>query len=197
MNYYKYKKYNTKYLLLENTENQEGGSKKQKSDKFEEILNFIKNSKKEKIQKELYERIQNNDYCPVILGEGHFGKAYVPKINETFTFRIGKKDVELPIIIKETKNSNDSDIYFGTDIIDNILYISGFDNITTEALILMYVRKLWHNNVHLPLILAYGTCSESSMVDRIVTLKHGLPDFIEIDMRGKIYNEQPLWACYS
>jgi hypothetical protein len=47
--------------------------------------------------------------------------------------------------------------------------------------------------VHLPLLLAYGTCSKSNMIDRIITLRHGLPEPIEIDMTGKIYNEQPLW----
>jgi hypothetical protein len=201
MNYHKYNKYNTKCLKLKNTEYQEGGSKNKKSkkskksDKFEEILDFIQNSKKEKIQKKLYELLSNKDYCPILLGEGQFGKAYVPQINKTFTFRIGKnkKDIELPIVIKESKNINNPDAYFGIDIIDDVLYVSSYDNMTSETLILMYIRKLWYHTVHLPLIFAYGTCSESKIVNRVVTLKHGLDEFIEIDLAGKFYNEVQLW----
>jgi hypothetical protein len=108
----------------------------------------MKKSKKEKIQKELYNLIQHKEYCPIILGEGHFETAYVPEVNKTFPFRLGNKDLELPIIVKETKSVDNPDAYAGVDIINNKLYISGYDNITTEALILMYVKKLWYYTEH-------------------------------------------------
>jgi hypothetical protein len=196
----KYLKYKTKYLdLLESQNNLlSGGGKKQskkqdkKQDKFDEILNFIKTSNKNKIQKELLNIIQDKTYCPEIIGEGHFGKAYVPEVNKTFPFKIGNNEIELPIIIKENKNIENVDARLDLEIINNMLYISGNDNITTEVLILMFVRKLWNKTVHLPLILGYGTCSKTNMVDRIITLKHGLPKPIEIDLTGKIYNE--IWG---
>jgi hypothetical protein len=31
------------------------------------------------------------------------------------------------------------------------------------------------------------------MVNRIITLKHGLPEPVEINLTGKIYNDRPLW----
>ncbi len=198
-NYYeKYLRYKQKYLELKQNGSikQIGGGKaikQNKFDKFDTILNFIKTSNKEKIQKELYNLIQYKDYCPNILGEGYFGRAYIPEVNKTFPFRLGNKDIELPIVIKETNSINNPDAYAGIDIINKKLYISGHNNITTEALILMYVKKLWFHTVHLPLLLAYGTCTKSIMVTRIITLRHGLPEPIEIDMINKIYNDQLLW----
>lgn len=194
--YIKYLKYKQKYLQeKDNIMNLSGGGKKglDIDSKINQILNFIKNSKKEKIQKELYDLIQYKEFCPIVIGEGHFGKAYIPEINKTFPFKIGNKTIELPIVVKETKNIDNPDAYYGIDILDKKLYISGYDNITTEALILMFIRKLWHKSVHLPLLLAYGTCSTTKMVNRVITLKHGLDEQIEIDLTGKIYNEAPLW----
>jgi hypothetical protein len=57
----------------------------------------------------------------------------------------------------------------------------------------MYIHKLWYKTVHLPLMFAYGTCSNTKIVDKIITLRHGLVKPIEINMTGKIYNDNVLW----
>ena len=82
---------------------------------------------------------------------------------------------------------------FGLDILDNKLYISGYRGLTIEALILMLIKNLRKKTVHLPLLLAYGTCSITKIIDRIYTLRYGLDNPIEINLQGKIYNEDPLW----
>ena len=161
-------------------------------DKIDTIINFFKKSKKEKIQKELFNLIKDNSYCQTILGEGAFGKVYVPEINKTFPFMIGDTNIELPIVIKESKiNPKASQ---GLDILDKKLYITGVFNITTEALILMFIRKLWYKTVHLPLIFAYGTCLDDKTINKIVTLKFGLSNPVEINMTNKLYNSGPLWG---
>jgi hypothetical protein len=187
MNYKdKYKKYKTKYLELKDNQ-------KDMTNNFNKIVKFLKKSKKEDIKNELYNIIKNNDYCPNILGEGHFGIAYVPEVNKTMSFIHGKIKLNLPIVIKERKSNENPDMYADIDIIDKKLYISGYDNITTEALILMFVRQIYHKTVHLPLILAYGVCSKLKIIDRIITYKHGLDEIYEKDLTGKIYNEAQLW----
>src|SRR5688572_9089173 len=135
-----YKKKLNFYLKL-----QKGGSF---FDKSNEILNFIETSSKEKIKDELYDKLKYEEFCPKILGEGFFGKVYLPIVDEL-------KKIDLPIVVKEAINLNNPDSKFVLEIIDNVLYISGDVNITTEALILMYVAKLYDKTVHLPLILGY------------------------------------------
>lgn len=188
----KIKKYNDKKDNTDNSKKKNVYSKKLKFylrlqkggsflDKSNEILNFIETSTKEKIKEELYDKLKFEQFCPKILGEGFFGKVYLPDIDEL-------KKIDLPIVIKEAKNLDNPYSKFVMDIIDNILYISGNANITTEALILIYLTKLYNKTVHLPQILGYGTCSESKFVDRIITLKHGRKTEYELDLTGKIYN---------
>lgn len=194
--YEKYVKYKLKYHQLKKNIIVGGGKKiytDKFSEKFNEILNFIKTSPKEKIKMELYNVIRDTSICPKILGEGYFGKAYIPEINKVYNFFIGKKEVELPIVIKESKNINNPQTNIGLDIIENVLYISGYDNITTEALILMYIKELRKYTVNLPLILGYGVCSSYNLIDRIITYRQGLKDEYTLDLTGKIYDNGPLW----
>lgn len=193
----KYLKYKTKYVELKNTDKQVGGTNKEKKIDFEtkinQIINFLGKSNKEEIRDGLYNLIEYDEFCPIIIGEGHFGRAYIPEVNKTIPYTIGKIKLDLPIVIKETKNINNPDAYAGIDILESILYICGYDNITTETLILMCLRKLWNKTVHLPLILGYGTCSKTNMVNRIITFKFGLDESIQIDLTGKIFNENVMW----
>ena len=200
MNYIdKYIKYKTKYLELKNMDlnNQKGGKKTSNLDKiteFDNIVNFIKNSNKQKIVKNLFNIIQNTSFCPVILGQGFGGKAYLPEINKTFPYKVGDKTINLPVVVKvENTNPNETGHYFGLDILDNKLYISGYGGLTTEALILMLINHLRKKTVHLPLLLAYGTCSKTKIIDRIYTLRYGLDKPVEINLTGKIYDENSLW----
>lgn len=193
MNYKnKYIKYKTKYLELNNIDvnDQIGGSK---ITEFDKIVNFIKKSKKNKIAKELLDFIQNKSFCPVVLGQVFSGKVYLPEIDRTFPYKIGNKTILLPIVVKIDPYPNDPKHYFGLDILNNKLYINCYGGLTTEALILMLINNLRDKTVHLPLLLAYGTCSTNKIVDRIYTLRYGLDKPIEINLKGKIYNEYLLW----
>ena len=92
----------------------------------------------------------------------------MPEIDKKIPFLVNEYEIKLPVVIKESKHTNNPDIYFGLDIIDKKLYINGFLGMTTEAIILMFIKKIWHLTVHLPLILDYGTCANSNTIDRIL-----------------------------
>ena len=57
----------------------------------------------------------------------------------------------------------------------------------------MFIKNLRKKTVHLPLLLAYATCSKTNIIDRIYTLRYGLDNPITINLSGKIYDENPLW----
>ena len=97
-------------------------------------------------------------------------------------------------VVKKSNTMDHPNLSFDLNIINDKLYIAGSRNMITEALILIYIRKLWHKTVHLPLIFAYGTCSNKKIVNKIITLKFGLPDPVEINLDGKIYNEKSLYT---
>lgn len=181
----------SRYLQMSNI--QYGGKKTNKKNEFEYIIKFLKTAEKEEIKNELYDIIQNKDYCPNILGEGVQGIAYIPEINKTMLYKNGKNKLHLPIVIKETRSVDNPKVYSDIDIINNILYISGFYNITTEVLILMFIRNIWNKTVHLPLLLGYNTCSKSKVVDKIITLKFGLDEKYEKDLTGKFYNDTAMF----
>ena len=152
------------------------------------IITFINNSKKEKIAKELFQMLYNTTHCPIMMGEGFNGVAYSPQIDQTFPYQIGNKTIRVPIIVKIEKNTRE-DIFFGLDIIDNKLYINGNGGLTTEVLILRFIKQLYNKSVHLPLILSYGTCTQKKIVDRIFTKRYGLDKPIKINIRNKLYYE--------
>jgi len=92
------------------------------------------------------------------------------------------------VITSENKDVNKPDINF--DIIGNNLYIIGnFNGITSEAIILMYIKQLCTKTVHLPLILGYGTCLENNKINKIITTRLGLDKEIEVDLTGKVYGK--------
>lgn len=161
---------------------------------FDEIVNFLKKSKKADIVNKFYGMINNATYCPVVLGQGFAGKAYLPEIDKYYPYKIGKKIIELPIVVKVENVANDRHVkYFGLDILDNTLYINGYGGLTTEAIILMFVRQLRNKTVHLPLLLAYSTCSNDKTIDRMYTLRYGLDKPVDINLDGKVFNEHELW----
>ena len=161
--------------------------------KFDEIVNFIKKSTKEEIKKNLLDIIQDTLYCPVVLGQGFSGKAYLPEIDRYFPYKFGNKIVNLPLVVKTDLHLEESERYFSIDILDNKLYISGYGGLITETLILILIKYLQNKTVHLPLLLAYGTCSKNKIIDRIYTLRYGLDKPVEINLQGKLYNESQLW----
>lgn len=107
---------------------------------------------------------------------------FTPVFDKTFQIKIDDKIVVVPIMIKE----NYQKIGLNTNIFEKKLYISGFKSLTTEFLILIYIRYLWKKTVHLPLILSYGFCFEEPYVDRIVSIKYGLDYEYKIDISNKL-----------
>ena len=160
--------------------------------KVKEIIKFISKSDKKTIKNKLHNILEYNKFCPIVLGQGAFGKAYIPE-SKNIEVNIDNKKVNLPIVVKEVitsenKDVNKPDINF--DIIGNNLYIIGnFNGITSEAIILMYIKQLCTKTVHLPLILGYGTCLENNKINKIITTKLGLDKEIEVDLTGKVYEK--------
>jgi serine/threonine protein kinase len=150
-------------------------------DKVNEIIKFISKSDKKTIKNKLLDILEYNKFCPVVLGQGSFGKAYIPE-SKNMEVNIDNKKVNLPIVVKEANNSEDKpDI--NIDIIGNKLYIVGnYNGITAEAIILMYIKQLYSKTVHLPLLLGYGTCLEKTKINKIITIRHGLDKEIEVDI---------------
>ena len=169
-------------------------------DKVNEIIKFISKSNKKTIKNKLLDIIEYNKFCPIVLGQGAFGKAYIPE-SKNIEVNIDGKKVNLPVVVKEVlfnseyKDVNKPDINF--DIIGNNLYIIGnFHGITTEAIILMYIKKLYKKTVHLPLILGYGTCLENNKINKIITKRYGLDKEIEVDLTGKVYGKNKKHKSY-
>lgn len=47
--------------------------------KVNEIIKFIYKSDKKTIKNKLLDILEYNKFCPVVLGKGAFGKAYIPE----------------------------------------------------------------------------------------------------------------------
>ena len=167
--------------------------------KVKEIIKFISKSDKKTIKNKLHNILEYNKFCPIVLGQGAFGKAYIPE-SKNIEVNIDNKKVNLPIVVKEVitsenKDVNKPDINF--DIIGNNLYIIGnFNGITSEAIILMYIKQLCTKTVHLPLILGYGTCLENNKINKIITTRLGLDKEIEVDLTGKVYGKNKKHKSY-
>jgi len=145
MYHQKYLKYKIKYLNTVNIQ-QLGG--------HDDIVAFINESTLDKIKDDLLTKIDNDKYCDVILGKGMMGEVYVPSVDHIMKIKTSSNTIiNLPIAIKKA-NENDE---FNIKIINNILYIYAYKNITTEALILSYTNKLWHQkkSPHLPYMIGY------------------------------------------
>jgi len=107
------------------------------------LIQFINDSTFDNIKINLLDLMYNNKYCPKVVGEGYIGKVYIPGVSQTEKIVLNSsEEITLPVVIKETKIL-DGTINF--DIFNNKLYISGNDNLTTEALILLYTNELWNN----------------------------------------------------
>jgi hypothetical protein len=114
------------------------------------------------------------------------GIVYEPVVNNKILIN---KKIELPVVIKYSKNDGE----FSISEIDKKLYICGFQNITTEAIILSYINKLWHLNPHLPYMIGYSMCNNGKQVNKIITHKQGLTKNVEIESKN-FYNEDPIWG---
>ena len=164
-------------------------------DKVNEIIKFISKSDKKTIKNKLHNILKYNKFCPVVLGSGTAGKAYIPE-SKNIEVNINNKKVYLPVVVKEANNLTD-ELDIMIDIVGNKLYIIGINNgIASEAIILMYIKQLYKKTVHLPLILGYGTCLETTKINKIITIRHGLDNDIEVDLTGKVYEKNKKHKSY-
>jgi hypothetical protein len=154
-----------------------------KEEKKINIIKYIKSTSIEDIQLNLEKMIKNNAYCNEIIGEGMMGVVYASNVGNRIDAVIGNKKVNIPIVIKKARDLGTFDM----KIINNILYICTYKNITTEALILSYINDVYNKtkNPHLPFMIGYSACNNSTnLVDTIVTERHGLDKKIKIKITG-------------
>lgn len=154
---------------------------KQKSKKYtKDIVQFLRTSSIRDIQQNIRKVIHKNQSCNVTLGQGAFGKVYVNRIeNEFITFN----HKQIPFVIKEPIFSETDNII---DLMTYVsekghLYIYSVNGITTEMIMLQFIKKIYHKSPHLPLLLDYSTCNETGMVDKIMTQRHGFDEIIQIE----------------
>ena len=168
MYYNKYLKYTIKNSNLKQT----GGGD------TVDVVKFIKNSNIDDIEIKLLDIIKNEKYCVKILGEGNMGSVLIFPVGNTSTIKVGNKSITVPVVVKYAKTHDE--IYF--DVIENILYIYAYQNITMEALILSYTNKLWYKKKtpHLPFMIGYSACVKDKYISHIVTEKHGLDTNVKI-----------------
>jgi hypothetical protein len=181
-----------KFIIMNDNFTQIGGSTKKNLD----IIKLLKTENLIKIESLLANLLPNKKLCQENLGDGHFGVVYKPNIGRTGKIEYKGKKYKVPIVVKEKKILDNKVLNF--DIIDNKLYISGFDNITTEAIILMFTNQLFNHTVHLPYMIGYSTClTNSTNVDKIISIKYGLKKSIKIDFKDEFFQEDKLWGRES
>jgi len=195
----KYLKYKTKYIQKQN---QFGGVKRKKNNKHEKhndenhdektIIEFINNSSIAKIKEALPKLLHDTiTYCDKIIGRGMMGEVTISAIGKTVDVKVNSVIIKMPVVIKKAYNQG----IFEMNVIEDKLYISSYMDITTEAIILLYVSKLWYKKLspHLPFMIGFGKCEPNNnmLVDRIITEKHGLEKEIEIKING--LNQGPFW----
>jgi hypothetical protein len=206
--YHKYAKYKIKYLELQNQ--QIGGKNKDnKNESSSNIIEFIKKSNINKIKEELPNILfDDKTYCDKIIGQGMMGEVIVSKIGNTTNLKTNGMTINVPVVIKKSHIDGDFDM----KIIDNDLYVYGYKNITTEAILLLYMLDLWHKKLspHLPIIVGYGSCAKQNtsfneigekpkppqskvIINKIITERQGLDEQIKIKIKNDNFNEGVFW----
>jgi hypothetical protein len=180
----KIKKYTEKIKNIQN-----GG--KNKSSTYTDIIDFIMTEPIKKIINDLPRiLVDEKNWCDKIIGEGMMGKVSISEIGNTVEFKLKDKNIIIPVVTKKARQAG----IFGMKIIKKKLYIYSYENIVTEALILLFTRKIWHKMIspHLPLIIGFGSCDKNinTILDTIITERHGLDEPVEIKKDG--YIETPL-----
>lgn len=158
-------------------------------DTGDKIVELLKRGSREDILDNLFTLLTFSDTCDTIMGDGFVGIAKVSAIGPTFTVRYKDKEVSYPVVVKEAHVESEMNV----TVIDDKLYILCSRGLTIEAIILYFIRDLIRQNLspNLPLILAHGTCVNKMIVDKLVTQRHGLPEYVSVPISG-VY-ESPLW----
>ena len=152
-----------------------------------ELFNLLKYESHEKIKENLLNEIYKiSKYCVSAIGEGFFGKVYVPPIGPYFSIKIDDSIFVLPIVIKETKNMGN---IFMSEINKDLIIYSDM-NLTCEAIMLFMISKYWYKsaNPHLPFLVGLGNCNQQNpnIVTHIITERHGLLNKINFNYSNYI-----------
>lgn len=177
---------------IKHTKNYQKHSKKNKKHKSEnDIVTFLRTSSIKDIQQNLRKVIQKNKPCNIILGQGVYGRVYVNRNENEF---IKFNDKQIPFVVKEPIFlESDAKIDLMTYVSKkDHLYIYSVNGITTEMIMLQFIKKIYHKSPHLPLLLDYSTCYETGTVDKIMTQRHGFDEIIQIEKPQKKNNVDTL-----
>lgn len=162
--YKKYRKYKTKVAQLKNSPQLS-------------IVRLITHGTFDTILEMLPTALDNTQYCDQLLGSGVVGKVISIGVGNSFTLRLNKRLVQIPVVVKLDTIQNDG--FFQMEIINDTLYIYAYNNATTEIIILSYLNLMWLKELtpHLPLMVGFSICNQ---VRRIITEQQGLTAPIEI-----------------
>jgi len=176
----KYLKYKSKYIRLKNMHIGAGSS-----DKYNDITKFINTVPFETILLELPKRLYDNiTYCDKIIGKGMIGEVIESAVGKTINVKINKTTIHMPVVIKKANIVGSFDM----KIIDDILYIYCYKDLTAEAIIMVYLSDLWQKKLspHLPFMIGYSSCATDKkiIIDKIITERQGFDQEINIDIVG-------------
>lgn len=157
------------------------------------IVDYLNHSSNQEIRETVIETLNSTKFCDKILGAGYVGKVKVSGIGDSYTIVYRDIDVTIPVAVKESQV--DSDVFAFTNPDNQDLYLYCDRGISTEALILYYLRVLINEkrSPHLPLIIGHGKCDTSTIqpIDKIITERHGLDEELHVKLTG--HYESPLW----
>lgn len=147
---------------------------------YSHIYNIIYKGKIDEIEQNVLGFLDKYaTYCDQVLGEGYFGKVYISNFGQSVTIATKNMLIPLPAVIKQAKNVES----FVIKKIDDKLYIYSQNGITTEALILFLISKLWYDslNPHTPFILGIEKCTQiPNTLSKIVIERQGWFDKMSI-----------------
>lgn len=156
------------------------------------IIDFFEKATHQEISSYLHQFLLKSNSCNKQIGVGAMGNITQSGVGNTYkTYYPNNITIDIPVVVK----SSNVDSVMNIDIISNNIFISNNRNISTETLILYFIKPLiiLRLSPHLPLILDHAKCypEQSQSVDHIILERHGLSDIIKIDIPG-LYDE-PLW----
>jgi hypothetical protein len=140
-----------------------------------DITTFIKQNDIHTIKSKLLSIMQHHN-CKLnykklnILATGGVSNIYEP--DQSYKYHVKNKEYTIDYLVKKSISKYDKPLMM--NIIDNVLYIHGLDNITSELIIMMLVQPLLSKTLHLPLLLGYHM--QSNHVKDIYILRYGLKE---------------------
>lgn len=173
---HKYNKYKSKYIKLKIELS--GGNQDN------DIVNCINDNTIIDIQNKLPLILKTTIYCDKILGSGLMGTVAKSVTGDTHNVAIDNIVINMPIVVKEANQKGIFDI----KIVDDILYIYSYLNLTSEVIILAYISKLWRQGIspHLPYMVGFSSCREDINTSRIITERHGLNSDIKVNIENTV-----------